>query len=436
MAIDIAETSTAESTPLHSRRPAVLDTPDATLAAAAAVAAELAVGAAERERTDTSLLPQLRLVAEAGLLAVPVPAAHGGPGLPASVQVEVLRRLSRGDGAIGQLLLAHFVVSQAIGGLGADQQPAPQIYGDILAGAQLGNATAERGTASALDRKTSITRREDGRWELNGVKYYATGTLGARWIAVAAVIAERGSSGKHVSDQPGDTATVFIRPDQPGVTLDLEKWSAFGQRGTKSGEVRLDAVVVDDDLVIEEGPAPDPVDGPPSVLGAYDQALHAAIDIGIARAALEDGAEFVRTRTRPWKEALDAGIERADQEPHTVRRFGELTARLYALEALLARGASLVDEAQATEALSRDAAAEASLTVAAAKALAQEFGVEIAGGIFELTGTSGTDGEVNLDRHWRNVRTHSLHDPARWKYVHLGNHTLHGTRPPRLGLVL
>lgn len=417
MAIDIAETTS--SIPL-------LNTPEAALAAAAAVAAELAVGAAERERTDTSLLPQLRLVAEAGLLAVPVPAAHGGPGLPASVQVEVLRRLSRGDGALGQLLLAHFVVSQAIGGLGVDQQPAPRIYGDVLAGGQLGNATAERGTASALDRKTSITRREDGRWELNGVKYYATGTLGAQWIAVAAAI----------TDKPGETATVFIRPDQPGVTLDLEKWSAFGQRGTKSGEVRLDAVVVDDDLVIEEGPAPDPVDGPPSVLGAYDQALHAAIDIGIARAALEDGAEFVRTRSRPWKEALNAGIERADQEPHIVRRFGELTARLYALEALLARGASLVDEGQAAEELSRDAAAEASLTVAAAKALAQEFGVEIASGIFELTGTSGTDGEVNLDRHWRNVRTHSLHDPARWKYVHLGNHTLHGTRPPRLGLVL
>ncbi len=417
MALDIAESVT--SIP-------VLDTPNAALAAAAAVAAELAPGAADRERTDTSLLPQLQLVSRSGLLAVPVPAAHGGPGLPASVQIEVLRRLSRGDGALGQLLLAHFVVSQAIGGLPVDQQPAPRIYRDILAGAQLGNATAERGTASALDRRTSISRRADGSWELNGVKYYATGTLGATWIAVAALIA----------DKPGETATVFIRPDQPGVTLDLEKWSAFGQRGTKSGEVRLQGVVVEDDLVIEEGPVPDPVDAPPSVLGAYDQALHAAIDIGIARAALEDGAEFVRTRSRPWKEALDAGIERADQEPHIVRRFGELTARLYALEALLARGADLIDAGQAAEELSRDAAADASLTVAAAKALAQEFGVEIAGGIFELTGTSGTDGEVNLDRHWRNVRVHSLHDPARWKYVHLGNHTLHGTRPPRLGLVL
>jgi hypothetical protein len=31
---------------------------------------------------------------------------------------------------------------------------------------------------------------------------------------------------------------------------------------------------------------------------------------------------------------------------------------------------------------------------------------------------------------------HSLHDPARWKYVHLGNHTLFGTNPPRLGVLL
>jgi alkylation response protein AidB-like acyl-CoA dehydrogenase len=401
-----------------------LTTPRAALDAADAVAADLAVGSAERERTGTSLLPQLRQVADAGLLAVTVPAAHGGPGLPASTRIDVLRRLARGDGAVGQLLLSHFVITEAISGLG-DADPAPRIYRDVLAGAQLGNATAERGTKTALERRTTVTPRGDGTWVLDGTKYYATGALGAAWIAVAAVIADR----------PGETATVFVRPEQGGVTLNLDTWSAFGQRGTASGEVRLDGVVVDGDLVIEEGAAPDPVTGPPTVLGAYDQALHAAVDIGIARAALEDGAEFVRTRARPWQEAVDAGIDRADQEPHVVRGFGELTARLYALEALLARGAAIVDEGLAQPELSRDTAAEATLTVAAAKALAQEFAVEIASGIFELTGAAGTDTSVNLDRHWRNVRTHSLHDPARWKYVHLGNHTLHGTRPPRLGLV-
>lgn len=405
--------------------PTVLSTAQQALAAADALAAELAAGSAEGEHSRASLLPQLRQVAESGLLSVVVPAEHGGPGLSAAVKVEVLRRLSRGDSAIGQLLLSHFVIGQAISGLGRTQ-PAPRIYADILAGAQLGNASAERGTPTGLDRHTTVTPRGDGTWVLNGTKYYATGALGAKWIAVAAVIAGR----------DGETATVFVRPDQNGVTLDLEQWSAFGQRGTASGEVRLTDVVVDGELVIEEGAAPDPVTGPPSVLGAYDQALHAAVDIGIARAALEDGAEFVRTRSRPWKEAVLAGVTRADEEPHVVRRFGELTARLYALEALLAHGTALVDEGLAEAELSRDTAARASLQVAGAKALAQEYAVEIASAIFELTGTSGTDSAANLDRHWRNVRTHSLHDPARWKYVHLGNHTLHGTRPPRLGLVL
>ena len=74
--------------------------------------------------------------------------------------------------------------------------------------------------------------------------------------------------------------------------------------------------------------------------------------------------------------------------------------------------------------------------LAAAKALAQEFAVEIASGVLELTGASGTGLEYALDRHWRNVRVHSLHDPARWKYVHLGNHTLRGTLPPRRGVLL
>ncbi|MDT5392133.1 MAG: hypothetical protein QOE04_5774 [Mycobacterium sp.] len=402
----------------------LLASAQAALLAADSVAAELAVGSAERERAGTALIPQLRQVADAGLLGISVPVEHGGPGLPPSTTVEVLRRVARGDGAVGQLLLSHFVIAQAISGLG-HQQPAPTIYGDILAGAQLGNATAERGTKTALDRRTTVTPREDGTWLLNGTKYYATGALGASWLAVAAAVGRR----------EDETATVFVRPDQAGVTLNLDKWSAFGQRGTASGEVRLDDVVVDGAFVIEEGSPPDPLTGPPTVLGAFDQALHAAIDIGIARAALEDGAEFVRTRSRPWKEALDAGFERADEEPHVVRRFGEFTARLYALEALLSSGTAIIDDAYAQPELSRAAASEATLKVAAAKALAQEFAVEIASGIFELTGTSGTDGEANLDRHWRNVRTHSLHDPARWKYVHLGNHTLHGDRPPRLGLV-
>ncbi|KUI34452.1 acyl-CoA dehydrogenase [Mycobacterium sp. IS-1590] len=409
-------TTTESTTP-------VLASAEHALHTAHSIAADIAAGAVERELSGAWPEAELRRVGESGLLGIIVPAAHGGPDLPRATAVEVLRILSQADSAVGQLLLSHYVLSQAISGLEHDD-PAPRIYGDVLAGAQLGNATVERGTRTSADRLTTVTRRPDGTWRLNGTKYYATGTLGATWIAVAARIPDT---------EPSHGATVFVRPTDPGVTLNLDRWSSFGQRGTASGEVVFDNVVVEGEFVIDEGPDPDPVTAPPSVLGAFDQALHAAVDIGIARAALEDGARFVTTKSRPW---FEAGVDNAADEPHVVRRFGELTARLYALEALLAQGAGLVDDALSAPELTRDAAAAASLRVAAAKALAQEFAVEIASGIFELAGASATDRAHALDRHWRNVRVHSLHDPARWKYVHLGNHTLRGTKPPRLGVLL
>jgi alkylation response protein AidB-like acyl-CoA dehydrogenase len=396
---------------------------DEAIATAHVVAADIGAGAVERELSGQWPEEALGLVADSGLLGIVVPAEFGGPDLPLSTAVEVLRILAVADSAVAQLLLAHFVLSGVLRGLG-DNDPAPQLYRDILAGAQLGNATVERGTRTSADRLTTVSRGAENGWVLTGKKYYATGSLGATWIAVAARIQ---------GTQPAHGATAFVRPSDPGVTLNLDKWSAFGQRGTASGEVVLDHVIVDDAHVIDEGPDPDPVTAPPTVFGAYDQALHAAIDIGIARAALEDGARFVTTKSRPWHEA---NVDTAAEEPHVVRRFGELTARLYALEALLAHGSRLVDAGLAEPELTRESAAEASLQVAAAKALAQEFAVEIASGIFELAGTSATDGKYALDRHWRNVRVHSLHDPARWKYVHLGNHTLNATLPPRRGLLL
>jgi SfnB family sulfur acquisition oxidoreductase len=407
-------TTTERTTP-------VLASSREALEIAKAVAANIAVGAVERELTGAWPEEELRQVAQSGLLGIVVPTAHGGPDLPHATAVEVLRVLSQADSAVGQLLLSHFVINHALRGL-AGNDPAPQIYRDVLAGSQIGNATVERGTRTSIERLTTVVRQQDGRWVLNGKKYYATGALGAAWIAVSARIPDSSHA-----------ATVFIRPTDDGVTLNLDRWSSFGQRGTASGEVVLDHVSVDDAFVIDEGPDPDPVTAPPAVLGAFDQALHAAVDIGIARAALEDGARFVTTRSRPW---FEADVDNAADEPHVVRRFGELTARLYALEALLAHGAALIDDALAQSELTREAAAAASLKVAAAKALAQEFAVEIASGIFELAGASATDRGHALDRHWRNVRVHSLHDPARWKYVHLGNHTLRGTNPPRLGVLL
>ncbi|SHM62970.1 SfnB family sulfur acquisition oxidoreductase [Cryptosporangium aurantiacum] len=395
----------------------VLATPAEALAVARELAGRIVQTAAARDRERSAPHEELAAIDASGLLGIAVPAAHGGPDLPRSTVVEVFRILARADSAVAQQLLAHFVVQHAISGLG-DTAPAPRIFADVLAGGRIGNATVERTTKRSVDRETRVRKQPDGTWRLDGLKYYATGSLGAAWIAVAAL------------DDDGYPATVFVRPGDAGVTLRLEDWSSFGQRASFSGTVRLEGVVVDAELVLPEGPPPEEL--PPLVLGAYDQALHAAIDVGIARAALEDGAAFVRDRSRPW---FESGLDQAADEPHVLRRFGELTTRLHALEALLERGARLVDEALAAPELTDENTAAATLAVAEAKALAQELAPEIASGIFELAGTSATDEAHDLDRHWRNVRTHSLHDPARWKYVHIGNHLLNGVNPPRLGVL-
>jgi alkylation response protein AidB-like acyl-CoA dehydrogenase len=70
-----------------------------------------------------------------------------------------------------------------------------------------------------------------------------------------------------------------------------------------------------------------------------------------------------------------------------------------------------------------------------AKAIGTEAALATANKLHELAGTRSTLAVHNLDRHWRNVRTHTLHDPVRWKYAVIGNWYLNGVHPPRHGAI-
>ncbi|MCB2654567.1 monooxygenase, partial [Listeria monocytogenes] len=61
-----------------------------------------------------------------------------------------------------------------------------------------------------------------------------------------------------------------------------------------------------------------------------------------------------------------------------------------------------------------ESAARASIAVAAAKVLSTEISLAASEKRCELAGSRATLAEFNLDRHWRNARTHTLHDPVRW----------------------
>ncbi|GAA2821768.1 SfnB family sulfur acquisition oxidoreductase [Crossiella cryophila] len=382
------------------------------LAVAARLAEKFATGAADRDAHRWLPEAELDELSRSGLLGITVPAAHGGAEVATTTLAEVFRLLAAADPNLAQIPQSHFAYVNV---LRAQGNPAQQafFFAELLAGKRFGNAQSEAGTKHVQDYRTRLNPAGPGKFTLNGVKHYSTGALFAHWIPVLA------------KDPEDNLQVAYVPAGAPGLSI-VDDWNGMGQRTTASGTVRLDDVPVPAEHVV---PHHRTFTGP-QLHGAVAQLLHAAIDAGIAGGALTEAVEFVRTRSRPW---FESGVDRADQDPLTAQRFGELTVSVRAAEALLTTAAAQVDEAR--ENLTDATAATASIAVAVAKAAADRAAIELTNALFELGGTRSALDELNLHRHWRNARTHTLHDPVRWKIQHIGRHTLTGAPPPRHGLI-
>ncbi|MEV5792418.1 SfnB family sulfur acquisition oxidoreductase [Streptomyces sp. NPDC052192] len=385
-----------------------------------AEALAVAAGLAEAFRTEAPLrdaerrLPyaELEQLSASGLLGVTVPADHGGADVRQETLAEVFRLLASADASLAQIPQNHFVYVNVLRRQGTTEQR-KFFFGEVLEGRRFGNAQSEAGTRHVQDIRTRLLPLPDGSHELTGVKHYSTGALFADWIPVLA------------RAEDDNLYVAYVPRDADGLTV-VDDWDGMGQRTTASGTVRLDAVTVPADRVV---PHHLTFQGP-QLHGAVAQLLHAAIDAGIAGGALVEAAEFVRTKSRPW---FESGVDTAAEDPLLIQRFGELDLQVRASEALLGVAARAVDAAR--DELTDASAAEASLAVAAAKAHTTATAVLVADALFEVAGTRAALDSLNLHRYWRDARTHTLHDPARWKIQHLGRHVLNGTRPPRHGLL-
>jgi SfnB family sulfur acquisition oxidoreductase len=395
----------------HGRVNVIRDDAEA-LRVARELAAQFAEGAAERDASRRLPRAELDRLSRSGLLAITVPAAHGGADVRAETLAEVVRLLAAADPNIAQIPQSHFVYVNVLRQQGTAEQQ-KFFFGEVLAGRRFGNAQSEAGTKHVQDYRTRLTAADGGGFRLNGTKYYSTGALFADWIPVLALA-------------DGDALHVaYVPRSAPGLTI-VDDWNGMGQRTTASGTVKLVDVAVPAEHVV---PHHLTFTGP-QLHGAVAQLLHTAIDVGIAGAALTDAVHFVRTKSRPW---FESGYDTAAEDPLLIQRFGELAIRVRAAEALLAEAGRAVDRARAD--LTDDSAAAASIAVAAAKAYADGAAVELASAVFEVSGTRSSVDSLNLHRHWRNARTHTLHDPVRWKVQHIGRYVLNGTRPPRHGLL-
>jgi SfnB family sulfur acquisition oxidoreductase len=392
-------------------KPDLITDDEQALATARRLAEKFAPEAAQRDRERRLPWAELDAFVASGLWGITVPREFGGAGVRNGTLAEVTAIIAAADGSLGQIPQNHFYALEVLR-VGGSVEQQRFFYERVLAGERFGNALAEIGHKD-FKRRTRLTRAADG-WHVDGRKFYCTGALYAHWIPTLVVADDEGRD---------VTYLAFVQRDTPGVTV-TDDWDGFGQRVTGSGSVQFEHVRVEPEWVVPFQVSFEQA----TTIGPVAQIMHAAIDLGQARGAFDAALQFARERSRPW---IDAKVEHAADDPLTIAQFGDLAVRLRAAEALLRRAGRFVDAAQANS--TDRSVAEASVAVAEARALTTTVSLDAGSRLFELAGTAATLDGLGLDRFWRNARTHTLHDPVRWKYHAVGNFYLNDKLPPRHG---
>ncbi|PWR23229.1 SfnB family sulfur acquisition oxidoreductase [Zavarzinia compransoris] len=376
------------------------------IAAAEQLAPLFAADAALRDREGLLPIAELDAYSQSGLWGINIPKAYGGAEVSYATLGKVIEIISAADPSIGQITQNHLVLSVHLALDGTEAQKR-ELFDLVLKGYRFGNAFSELHSKNVVAFET-IIRFEGDDAIVNGRKFYTTGALFAHIVPIISVTTE------------GEGYIAFADREAPGLTV-TNDWSSFGQRTTASGSVTIENVRVPRSRVI-----PIKVFDRPTAAGAISQFIQAAVDTGIGAGAIRDAIDFVRSTSRAW---IDSGKDKASEDPFTIQAIGELEIGLHAAQALVERAGRLIDAALADP--TEEKVNAATVATAEAKVLSTRIALEASNRLFELAGTRATLAEHNLDRHWRNGRVHTLHDPARWKPYHIGNFYLNGASAPR-----
>ncbi|MFF2228056.1 acyl-CoA dehydrogenase family protein [Streptomyces globisporus] len=375
---------------------------------AAEVAAILATDAAARDRAGATPYTEIQLLKDSGLVTLLGPAEHGGGGQDWTTAYRVIREVAKADGSIGQLLGYHYLWNWAARLVGTREQ-----WEHV-------EAEAVRHTwffgGAVNPRDSDVVVTEDGDdLVFTGAKTFSTGSKVSDVTVLEGVLE---GTDQHIF--------AIVPSDSPGLTFH-DDWDNIGQRLTESGGVTIDGVRT------PWASAAGHVDKEfrPRVYNTLNvptiQLVFISFYLGIAAGALETAATYTRTKARSW---LHGGYDQAVDEPYVIDTYGDLTAKLWAVEALAdavaAEGQKLHD---APDEVTEQSRAAFEVRVAAAKARATEVALEVTSRIFEVTGARATASAEGLDRFWRNVRTHTLHDPVAYKRREVGRHVLTGELP-------
>lgn len=392
-----------------------------------ALLASIRSGAKDRDLNDENPFDQVDALKRAGFGTLRLPAELGGAGFTVRQLFSTIIDVAAADPIVAHIFRTHFwFVEERLRTLGGGQERSDpghdtdprsrQWLAKVAEGKIVGNAFSEKGS-NAVGSLVFNTRLLPitGGFRLTGEKYYSTGTLFSDYLTVTA------------TTDHDSVATVVIPADREGVRL-VDDWDGFGQRRTGTGTTILTSVDVSPDEILSDSPYD--AEPQPTVQYASLQLYIHAVVAGVLQTVVDDGAELLRSRTRSFSHAL---AEAPVDDPLYQRLLGELASTAYVARAAVLDAAAAIEAATDSE---RDGvpdaelAAEAQLKVAKVKVHLDDVAPVAATRLLELGGASAASRQRNLDRHWRNVRTITLHNPVAYKARVIGQNLLHGTPVP------
>ncbi len=347
-----------------------------------------------------------------GTLRLPV--ERGGFGASWRETLGYVLKLAEADSNVAHIWRNHFLLQERLVLNGPDNAATRRLRADVANGALIGLAASDTGDGSP------IVPDGDG-YRFHTRKKYSTGAIYADWIVSYGVLPD------------GSRANLLIPRDRAGITL-IDDWNGMGQRLTGTGTTVFDNVHLSaDEVILSTALAPNLM----FMTSTIAQLVLTTVIAGITAAVARDTRELLRSRSGS-RVFYYAPAEDATRDPLLLTLLGERLAEAFATRAVVLEAADVLDGAAQAfltgVADTLPAVEAAALAAAKAKVVVDAMAQRAASALFDVAGASATLRDLNLDRHWRNLRTVASHNPAIYKAMVIGDHDANGTPVPAMGL--
>ena len=371
------------------------------------LAAEFSRTAAERDQAGGTPKAERDELRRSGLLAMKIDQQYGGLGASWSDTLEVVREFARVDSSIAHVFGFQHLMLATVRLFSRPEQWQPWFEQTARNNWFWGNAL------NPLDTRT-LSKKFAGWREFSGRKSFCSGSADSEMLIASAL--DESTRGKLL--------IAAIPSHRTGITLHGD-WDNIGQRQTDSGSATFERVRVEEnELLLDPGPLSTPF---ACLRPLIAQLTFVNIFLGIAEGAFEEARNYTLKEARPW---FKANVSQANQDPYVLRHYGEFWVGLEGVRLLTERANALLDKAWSKEQrLGAEERGQLALAIATAKVAATRTGLDLTSSLFEVTGARATHAALRLDRHWRNLRTQTLHDPVDYKLHELGDWALNSALP-------